>query len=323
MVLGATTATLVFLPALSVAAVAYDLVRLRVRLPSLRALLFVTQYMINDSAEILIAPVYWVRAGLGTKLDTPASIVRHERIQRWSIDVLARRAEDLLGITVATDAGTDAALESGPLIVLCRHVSLLDASLPSLLLQTRGFHVRGVIMAEMLADPGFDLLYGRLGSVFIPRDRGPEARQAVVGLGAGLTERTAAVIFPEGRLFRPDLLHASLERLATKEPDRARRLAGLRHVLPPRPGGVGALLDAAPHADVAVIAHVGLDSYPRFADLAREVPLDHPVRVTAWRIPRSAIPTAPAERTEWLDDQWQKVDEWVRRELASSPLLAG
>jgi 1-acyl-sn-glycerol-3-phosphate acyltransferase len=309
--LGVTAAAIVLLPLLAIGAAAYDIARLRLRLPTLRFLLFVIQYLVNDSLEILVAPLYWALAGFGTRLDSPASLRRHERLQQWSIEVLARRAERLLGVNIDIDADSAAALERGPLIVCCRHVNLLDASLPSLLLQRQGFHVRGVIMAEMLADPGFDLLYGRLGSVFIARDQGPQAQQAIARLAAGLTGQSAVVIFPEGRLFRPELLTRALARLAAGAPERADRLDGLRHILPPRPGGLNALLDALPKADVVFIAHTGLDDYPRFADLARAVPLRHPIRVAVWRITGSDIPTLTAERTMWLDTHWRRVDDWV------------
>ena len=71
------------------------------------------------------------------------------------------------------------------------------------------------------------------------------------------------------------------------------------------------LLDALPQADVVFIAHTGLDDYPRFADLARAVPLRHPIRVAAWRITGSDIATTTAERSLWLDTQWRRVDDWV------------
>jgi 1-acyl-sn-glycerol-3-phosphate acyltransferase len=313
--LAATVVALALCPLLAVGATVYDLLRLRLRLPTARSTLFLLQYLVNDSIEILVAPLYWVLAGFGTSLGSQASIARHERVQRWSIDVLARRADRLLGLRTAIDPASLAALESGPIIVCCRHVNVLDASLPSLLLQSRGFQVRGVVMAEMLADPGFDLLYGRLGSVFIPRDNGAEARHLVSAMASDLTARSAAVIFPEGRVFRPERLERSLGRIAASDQQRARRLCGLRHVLPPRPGGVGALLDAAPQADVVLIAHVGLDCYPHFADLAGHVPLHHPIRVTAWRVPRAEIPDATPERTEWLDSQWQLVDDWIGEHL--------
>jgi 1-acyl-sn-glycerol-3-phosphate acyltransferase len=309
--LGATTVAVLGFPVIVVALAVADLLRGRRHLPTVRAYLFVTQYGINDSVEILIAPWYWLRDGFGTRFGTPSSIRRHERIQRWSIALLARRAEQLLGLRVELSAGTDAALEPAPAIVLCRHVSLLDASLPSLLYQQRDYHVRSVVMAELLADAGFDLLYGRLGSIFIPRDKGPEARAAVGDLGSTLDRSTVAVIFPEGRLFRRDLLEHVRARLSETDPDRARGLTGLRHILPIRPGGVGALLDAAPDADIVVIAHAGLDPYPDFRTLARHVPLTTPVRVAAWRIPRDRVPTQPDERTRWLDTTWQQVDDWV------------
>jgi Acyltransferase len=162
----------------------------------------------------------------------PTSIARHERLQRWSVDVLARRAERLLGLRLEIDPDSAAALIPGPVVVLCRHVSIVDASLPTLLYQRLGYRTRGVIMAELLADPGFDLIYTRTGSVFIPRDNGPEAIAMVRGLGQSVDSTTAVVIFPEGRLFRPDHLERAKARLALENPERATRLDSLRHVMP-------------------------------------------------------------------------------------------
>jgi 1-acyl-sn-glycerol-3-phosphate acyltransferase len=315
MMLGATLAGLVLFPFLLAGAVALDVFHRRSRLPTVRVLLFLLQYAINDSVEIVLAGPYWLLAGFGRRLGDAASIRRHQRLQAWSIDVLARRAERLLGLRIELDAAGAAALLPAPAIVLCRHVNLVDASLPTLLYQRRGVASRGVIMAELLADPGFDLIYGRTGSVFVPRDSGPEARALVGGLAGAMDASTVAVIFPEGRLFRPDVLERALGRMAESNPDRAARLAGLRHVLPPRPGGVFALLDELPATDVVVIAHTGLDRFASFAELARAVPLRDPISVTAWRIAAANIPADAAGRISWLDDQWLRVDGWC-----SSPI---
>jgi 1-acyl-sn-glycerol-3-phosphate acyltransferase len=297
-------------PAIVAVAAVVDLAKRRVRFPTVRVALFLLQYGINDSAEILLSPVYWVRAGFGTRLDTPTSIARHERLQRWSIAVLARRAERLLGLRIEIDPASMAALIPGPVIVLCRHVNIVDASLPTLLYQRLGYRTRGVIMAELLADPGFDLIYARTGSVFIPRDNGPEAIATIRGIGESIDSRTAVVIFPEGRLFRPDRLERATARLAVENPERAARLASLGHVLPPRPGGVLALLDST-RADVVVVSHSGLDQFASFTDLADAVPLRDPIRITAWRIPVDQIPTGDAERIAWLDEQWLLVERWI------------
>ena len=217
-------------PAIIAVAAVVDLAKQRVRFPTVRLALFPLRYGINDSAEILLAPVYWVRAGFGTRLDAPTSIARHERLQHWSIAVLARRAERLLGLRLDIDPASMAALAPGPFIVLCRLVNIVDASLPTLLYQRLGYRTCGVIMAELLADRGFDHIYARTGSVFIPRDNGPEAIAMIRDIGENVDSASAVVIFLEGRLFRPDRLERVTARLAAENPERAARLASL-----PRP----------------------------------------------------------------------------------------
>ncbi len=304
-------------PAILAVATVVDLAKRRIRLPTVRVALFLLQYAINDSIEILLAPIYWTLAGFGTRLHQPASVARHDRLQQWSIDVLARRAEQLLGLRLDIDSASEAALTPGPVIVLCRHVNIVDASLPTLLYQRLGYCTRGVIMAELLADPGFDLIYGRTGSVFIPRDNGPQAIAMVRELGRHVDSTTAVVIFPEGRLFRRDRLERATARLTVENPERATRLAALGHVLPPRPGGVLALLDSIV-ADVVVVAHTGLDQYGSFAELANAVPLSETIKVRAWRIPADQIPTGEGERIAWLDEQWVLVNEQVAQDARSA-----
>ena len=309
--LAAATALVLFSPVVLTAAAAADLVRRRRRFPTVRLVLFATQYSLNDSAEILLAPVLWIIAGFGTRLEGAVSIRRHQRLQAWSVAVLARRAERLLGVRLELESGAVDALTPGPVIVMCRHVNIVDASIPTLLYQRLGLPTRGVIMAELLADPGFDLIYRRTGSVFISRDNGPEAVTLLHHLGQRVDHATAVVIYPEGRLFRPDLRDRFLTKIALTDPARAQRLATLRHVLPPRPGGVLALIDALPSADVVVIAHAGLDRFTSFTDLARNAPLAHPVAVAAWRISAADIPFGPTERAVWLDEQWLRMDAWI------------
>jgi len=316
MMLCATAALVLLSPAVLTAAAIADLARGRRKFPTVRLSLFAIQYALNDSLEILLAPLLWIVAGLGTRLDEGASVRRHQRLQEWSVAVLARRAERLLGVRLELDTGATAALTPGPVIVLCRHVNVVDASLPTLIYQRLGYRSRGVIMAELLADPGFDLIYRRTGSVFIPRDNAPEALALMRRVHDGIDASTAVVIFPEGRLFRPELLIRFLIKLDTTNPERGRRLAPLRHVLPPRPGGVLALLDALPHADVVTIAHVGLDRYASFSDLGRAAPLNDPIKVTAWRTPANEIPTDPIDRIVWLDEQWLRVDQWIHQQTS-------
>lgn len=306
--MGTTVAALVVAPLALPVLAAADASRGRLKLPSVRVYLFSLQYLINDSVEIILAPLYWLAAGFGTRLGAEASLARHERLQWWSVRLLVKRAEQLLGLRVKVAAGSNDHLGPGPVIVLSRHASLFDASLPGLLYAQHGYRVRGIVMAELLADPGFDLLYGRLGSVFIPRDDGSAARTAVAAMTANADERTAYVIFPEGRLFRQDALSRSLERMAARDPARAERLAGLRHVLPPRPGGLQTLLAALPTADVVVVDHRGLEAFTHLAALTVSAPVDSTVEISARRIARSEIPEGPAAQVAWLDHLWLDLD---------------
>jgi 1-acyl-sn-glycerol-3-phosphate acyltransferase len=312
--LGMTVAAVIALPLIVAVAAVVDLARARLRLPTVRLSLFLVQYALNDSAEILLAPILWVIAGLGTRLDSDASIRRHVRLQTWSLRLLARRAKQLFGLRVDVSAEGIRALAPGPVIVLCRHVNLLDASLPSLLYEPLGYRVRAVVMAELLRDPGFDLLYGRLGSVFIPRDDAAAARAMITRLGDGDARDSALVLFPEGRLFRRDALTRALRRLHERDLTRWERLRNLGHVLPPRTAGVSVLLDAVPCADVVVVAHAGLDRYETLSELADAGPVS--LRVETWRIPRTEIPNGDDERSVWLDDLWCGLDGWVAEQLS-------
>jgi 1-acyl-sn-glycerol-3-phosphate acyltransferase len=313
--LGATLLAFATLPVAVPGLVLVDLLAGRPRLPRLRVYAVVLQYLVNDSVEVVLAPWYWLLAGFGMRLAWPPSLRRHARLQRWSSEVLARRAERLLGLRIEIVEGR--AGGAAPLIVLARHVNLTDASLPGLLYMRGGdYDVRGVLMRELLADPGFDLIYARLGSVFVDRDGKDESRAAIRTLGTGLDARSVAVIFPEGRLVRPERRDRDLARLAEAETDRAERLAGLRHLLPPRPGGVLALLEGAPHADVAVVAHAGFESVPSLAELCRRAPLDHPIEVSVRRVRRQDIPEAPDAQVRRLDDEWLRMDDWIEARLS-------
>lgn len=297
--LAATTVGLFGLPLLGPLVVVADVLRMRFKLPTLRVYLFLLQYLLNDSTEILAAPFLWARR---------APMSTYDRIQRWSADLMVKRADQLLGVSVEIDTSALTQIAPGPVIVMARHVSVFDSTLPSLACNTAGLGTRGLIMAEMLADPGFDIIYGRLGWKFIPRDDGPAALAQVAEMAEGADHTTALVIFPEGRVFSPTVLGRTLERLAKKSPDRAARLHPLQRSLPPRPGGLLGLLGALPDADVVLISHRGLDDLDGLTELAAKVPVKSVVEVSARRIPRSEIPATTTGQIEWLDDLWLAQD---------------
>jgi Sigma-70 region 2 len=163
-------------------------------------------------------------------------------------------------------------------------------------------------------DPGFDLIYARTGSIFIARDNGPDAIAGVTQLGTTTDAEVPTVIFPEGRLFRPDRLERAVAGLQEQNPRprRATRDLATRPATPPRRCRRAAGRDSRRHR-----AHRPrrLDWYPSFA---RAVPLTEPVRVTAWRVGQDDIPDGADERIAWLDHHWCDVDRWILATLDSS-----
>jgi hypothetical protein len=295
-----------------------DAFRRRRRLPTVRVYLFLLQYGFNDSIEILLAGPLWIIAGFGSRLSSVGSLRRHDRLQSWSIRSLARRADQLLGVTFSM-AHDDAQLISrGGAVVICRHVNLFDASLPSLLFDRHGVASRAAIMAELLQDPGFDLIYQRTGSVFITRDGAPESILKLHNLGQSINDHSVAVIFPEGRLFRQDVLTARLERLKVTNPIRYDRLQTLKYSLPPRPAGFLELLRASTSSDVAVINHVGFEDLGGFKLLMQNAPLNKSIEVTASRFARQDLPQSDDELIEWLDNMWIRLDAQVHATMNHS-----
>ena len=80
--LAITVAGVVASPLILTAAAVVDIAKGRLRMPTVRVALFLLQYAINDSIEIVLAPMFWVVAGFGTRLGQPTSVRRHERLQQ-------------------------------------------------------------------------------------------------------------------------------------------------------------------------------------------------------------------------------------------------
>ena len=120
------------------------------------------------------------------------------------------------------------------------------------------------------------------------------------------------MIFPEGGNFTPERRDRAIERLRSLGLDAmADRAEEMVNVLAPRPGGLLAALDAAPDADVLLVAHTGLDHLLTVADLWRELPMDKQLVMRWWRVPRAEIPASREARIDWLYSRWEEIDRWI------------
>ena len=211
----------------------------------------------------------------------------------------------------------------GPLVVLTRHASVVDNGLPALVLsRPHGLDLRYVLKSDLEALPTLDVGARWVPTCFVRRGSGDSARQIerVRTLATGLDgERDGVMIYPEGTRFTARKLAAQQARAAAESPELAERVGGLRHILPPRPGGPVALLEEAPHAAVLVCGHVGLEDVHGLLDLWSGAVVGRRVQIRVWRHERHELPRDRDELAAWLYERWQALDDWIDAQLADAP----
>lgn len=306
------------LPALIVlvpVAALVDLV-LRRRFATVRLLAFATCYLAWELVSVAAAFALWVMSGFGLLLERRWMQRAHRRLQARWVDSLLHMAESLLGLHIEVDGAE--VLHDGPLVVLCRHASMVDTLIPAHLLTHRGFNLRYVLKRELLWDPALDIIGYRIPNHFLDRGTAdtPSELAALERLSTEAGSDEAVVIFPEGSRWTPQKREAAQRRIEASDPDLAARLADQRHTLPPRPNGTLAVLAGSPHADVVTLAHTGLEGLTGPLEALRLLPFRHPIQVSLWRTDRAELPTEHAAQAAWLTDEWARVDEWVSRRIA-------
>lgn len=254
------------------------------------------------------------------RLRGDASQRAHLAVLRVLLQALVGAARVLFGLRLRTDAVSWSPLDDGvpgstnAMLVLSRHAGPGDSLLLVHTLLDRD-HLRRprIVLKDTLAlDPLVDHYLSRLPSAFVRPADGPR----VVGeLAGGLGEQDALLIFPEGGNVTPARRLRAIASLRRKGlPLRAARAERLRHLLPPRPGGVLAALAAAPHADVVLVAHTGLEHLDSVADIWRGLPLDTTLLLRWWFVPAGEVPRDPAGQTDWLDARWAELDTWITQQ---------
>src|SRR5918998_1084535 len=203
-----------------------------------------------------------------------------------------------------------------PLLVFCRHAGPGDSFLLIHALVNWYAREPRVVLTENLQwHPALDVVLNRLPTRFLSSHRERRGRDVTVQIGelaTALDHDDAFVIFPEGGNFSQRRRCAAIARLRAKGlEDMARRSEAMRNVLPPRPGGGGAALAAAPEADVVWVAHAGLDDLCTVADIWRALPMDRAVRMRWWRVPHDEVPPGAEAQVDWLYQWWERIDDWI------------
>jgi len=247
-------------------------------------------------------------------------IERHYRLARTWGRLQFEAARRLYHFRV--DVSGDDVLDRGPYLLLCRHVSIVDNLLPTVLAESvHGMRLRWVFDRRLLRQPTVDILGHRLPSVFVEKNgASPVADlRRVARLADGIGPNDAIAIFPEGTLFAPSKRASRLTRLRSRR--RSASLVGpaeeLRNVLPPELGAVLVLLKAPVSLDVVFCAHSGLEDGLNRASIARGGIKGRTLRVNFWRVPASKIPDRSEDRRAWLLGEWKKLDAFVTDALGT------
>ena len=202
----------------------------------------------------------------------------------------------------------------GPIIVLFRHVSIMDNLLPhAFVSEPNNLRLRWVLKKELLRDPALDIGGNRMPNYFVDRksDDSQVQLEGIAALGSGLGPGDGVLLFPEGTRFSEKRRKYRLDRLAASDPDLHKLIAPFEQVLPPKTGGVLALLDTG--ADVIVAAHAGFEELRGIKEIWAAAPVGRTISMAFRRYPASDIPRDPAARKQWLFSAWA----WVGSEVAS------
>ncbi len=309
----------------------------------LRICAFAVGYLCIDAATVAAAFGLWVlharaRRSRGGNREWMEA---NRRLLGWALGTILAWAEHCGGFRVVEEqpaglrwpaedtvaagvdvAGVDAAPLGAdiPVLVLARHGGPGDSfALVHLLLEHYRRGVRIVLKEVLQADPALDILLNRLGCCFLPSSSGAgdDLSGRLADLAGTLVGRDTLLVFPEGGNWTPRRHHRAIRRLrADGKAEAANAAVLMTHVLPPRPAGVLAVLDAHPELPVVLVAHAGLDLITSAAGIWRALPLSVPMTVRAW--PASPFPTTDGEeRLAWLTTEWAVVDEWIDRHRAS------
>jgi 1-acyl-sn-glycerol-3-phosphate acyltransferase len=292
-------------------AIVVDLVR-RSRGVALRSGAVVTVYLTCEVLGIVASGGLWAWKSL-LPVDAERWTDIHFRLEAWWGTTLFRAVVRLFGLRLEVEG--DADLGRGPYLLLVRHASTADTLLASALVSGPwGLRLRYVLKKELLWDPCLDIVGHRVPNVFVDRsseDSAAEVRR-VQELARDLGPRDGILIYPEGTRFTHAKRRRILDRFQrngdAKMLEYARSLA---FVLPPRPGGMLGLLEAAPEADIVVCAHTGFEGAASLAHIWRGALVHQVIRVQFRRIPRDEIPSGRDARIAWILEQWQRVDAWV------------
>ncbi|MBK5267175.1 MAG: 1-acyl-sn-glycerol-3-phosphate acyltransferase, partial [Acidimicrobiia bacterium] len=267
-------------------------------------------YLAAQMVVVVVSGLQWVTA-LPSGNSRPAKLAESSyQLQAWWVRFIVAAMERVLGLRF--ESTDNEVVAPGPVIVLFRHISIVDNLLPYVFVSDRaGIRLRWVLKKELLSDPALDIGGNRMPNYFVDRhsDSSEQETANIAALGADLGPTEGILLFPEGTRFSPDTYEARMLRLSESSPELYKIMEGHDQVLPPRTGGVLALLDSG--MDVVFGIHTGLESLRGLKEIWRETPVGRRIQVTFRRVAAADIPVAASDRIRWLHEECARVDDTI------------
>jgi 1-acyl-sn-glycerol-3-phosphate acyltransferase len=298
-----------------------DLVR-GARFATTRALAFLLVLFTLETVGVAIAFVLFVPHALRL-IDDERFIAQNYALQTAWVTTLHAAVVKFFSLHVVVENA--ACVAGGPLFVFFRHVSVGDTLFPAIhITRAFGMRLRYVLKDELLWDPCLDVVGQRIPNAFVRRDseKSGEEVQKVRGLARALPDDEGVLLFPEGTRFTPEKRERALAKLRERDPDLLPLAERIVHALPPKLGGVLALLDENPRVDALFCAHTGLEGISTIGHLFNGSLVGRRVVLRFWRVAHGDIPLTREERVRWLYAEWAKIDALVDNERARSSARA-
>jgi 1-acyl-sn-glycerol-3-phosphate acyltransferase len=289
----------------------------------LRLLTIFVGYLGAEGVGLLALGFLWLIAGFGRTIRAPASERRHYVLVRAYLQWLYWLVRRVLHVSVGVEGPAPEAYLDKPLIVFCRHAGPGDSFLiVHALLDWYDREPRIVLKDTLQWDPAIDIVLNRLPNRFIrsgspgrptaDRPGQPPVQEVIADLSRRLDGNDALVLFPEGGNFTARRRARAIQKLRRRGLlAEAAKAEAMRYVLPPRPGGVLAVLENAQAADVVWVAHTGTDHLLSVSDIWGALPMDLEIKMRWWQVPAGSVPVTPEQQTTWLYEWWKRIDEWI------------
>jgi len=275
-------------------------------------------FCVGEAFGLFALFTVWVGSGFGLFMNRPFWAKANHILASQYLAMVTNAVVFFLGVDFRASFDES---PKGPQLLFARHAGPGDAfRLMKIVTRDLNRRCHAVGAAKLQWDPFLDVAGERLRFHFLkqsPDDTQAELRN-IAALAASLEANDTLVIYPEGGNYTPKRREARIKSERTRgRQDRAELAESLKHTLLPKTGGVLAAIEGAPKATITFLGHAGLDDIHGLRTMWETMPLRRTVVAKGWNVELLETVTERQARSQWLMEQWKRVDDWIDETLRS------